>query len=77
VADDPQLPGPALSVLLLAFAVACAYGAAQVEPGYSYRMGSVSPLGALLIRVLAWALAAFTGAGGALLLAYNLQRRRR
>ena len=61
----------------LVIAVALAYGATQVEPGYSYRMGHVSPLGALLIRVLLWALAAFTGTGGGLLLAYDLRRRRR
>ena len=77
MSEDLQLPGPVLSVLLLALAAVLAYGATQIEPGYAYRMGHVSPLGALLVRVLAWSLAAFTGAGGALLLAYNLRRRRR
>ena len=75
--ENPQLPGPALSVLLLAFAAVFAYGATQIEPGYSYRLGHVSPLGAFLVRVLASALAAFTGIGGGLLLAFNLRRRRR
>jgi hypothetical protein len=77
VAEDPQLPGPVLSVVLLTLAAVLAYGATQIEPGYSYRLGHVSPLGALLVRVVAWVLVAFTGGGGALLLAYNLQRRRR
>jgi hypothetical protein len=77
MAEDPQLPGPVLSVLLLALAAVLAYGATQIEPGYSYRLGHVSPLGALLVRVLGWCLVAFTGTGGALLLAYNLRRRRR
>jgi hypothetical protein len=64
-------------MLLLVFAAALAYGATRIEPGYAYRLGHVSPLGALLIRVLLWALAAFTGTGGTLLLAFNLRRRRR
>jgi hypothetical protein len=76
MSDDPQLPGPILSVLLLLFAALLAFGAPRIAPGYSYRLGHVSPLAALLIRVLAWALAASLGTGGALLLAYNLRRRR-
>ena len=75
--SDPELPGPACSLVLLAFAAVCAYGATQVHSGYSYRLGNVSPFAAFLVRILAWSLAAFLAAGGAMLLRESLRRRRR
>ena len=74
--SNPELPGPACSLLLLAFAAVCAYGAKQIHPGYSYRLGHVSPLAAVLVRILAWSLAVFLAAGGTMLLLESLRRRR-
>lgn len=77
MSEDPQLPGPVLSVLLLVFAAVFVYGATQVHAGYSYKLGYVGPFWTGVIRIVYLLLAALCGAGGALLLAHNLRRRRR